>query len=346
MESVGRVLPPHRTAVPRLTAAVGAVGLTLALSAGPASAGDYHSGGTLVCGECHTNGKTLSRQDANSICLSCHGSAAIAAPGVLEVNLGGLPRQAGALNRPGGLRHFTGHTLGSPDRAPGGTWAPGAGGLVCTDCHAAHGEPGQHRNMVLRPGTAETDRRITYGSGSTNDRTKDVWLRGSATMAERYAADNVRFNQPDPTRSAYAAWCQGCHTLFHGAAGAVNMGGMVGGDAGRPWERHPTVGVSVGARGERHSSFARYASLTNRVPTLSRSGAWPAPDNAVSCMSCHKAHGNRNPFGLLYTSGRGQLTEEGDTGGGHYIDLCHQCHTEGIGTGPFAGSSGIAARRR
>ena len=330
----------------RLSAAAGAIGLALACSAGPASAGDYHSGGTLVCGECHTNGKALSRQDANSICLSCHGTAATAAPGALEVNLGGLPRQAGALNGPGGPHHFTGHTLGSPDRAPGGTWAPAAGGLVCTDCHAAHGEPAQHRNLVLRPGTAEMDRRITYGSGSTNDRTKDVWLRRSTTMAERYAADNVRFNQPDSTRSAYAAWCQGCHTLFHGAAGAVNMGGMAGGDAGRPWERHPTVGVTVGARGERHSSFARYASLTNRVPTLSRSGTWPAADNAVSCMSCHKAHGNRNPFGLLYTSGRGQLTEEGDTAGGHYIDLCQQCHTQGVEAGPFAGSSGVAARRR
>jgi len=37
----------------------------------------------------------------------------------------------------------------------------------------------------------------------------------------------------------------------------------------------------------------------NRAQTLSASGRWPAPDNTVSCMSCHKAHGNRNPFGLL-----------------------------------------------
>jgi hypothetical protein len=108
------------------------------------------------------------------------------------------------------------------------------------------------------------------------------------------------------------------------------MGGMFGGEAGRPWLRHPTVGVAVGARGNRHSSAIRYASLGNRVPAMSPSGFWPAPDNAVSCMSCHKAHGNRNPFGLLYMSGAGQLTEEGDTGGGRYIHLCQQCHTQGL----------------
>ena len=322
----------------RLSAALGAMsaGIVLALIGGPAAAGDYHTGSTIVCGDCHTTGKALSRLDANNVCLSCHGNVASTAPGVLDMNPGGLPRQAGALNGMGGLPHFTGHTLGSGDQAPGGRWAAGAGGLGCTDCHAAHGEPGQYRNVVLRPGTADTDRRITYSTGAVNDRTKDVWQRPSVTAAGRYAAANVRFNQPDATIAAYAAWCQGCHTLLHGAAGASNMGGMFGGDLGRPWMRHPTMGVAVGALGNRHSSFARYVSLANRVPTLSRSGSWPAADNAVSCMSCHKAHGNRNPFGLLYMSGHGQLTEEGDSEGGRYIDLCHQCHTQGIEAGPSA----------
>lgn len=316
----------------RLMAVLGTVGtiLSLGLLAGPASAGDYHVGDTLVCTECHRNGQRLSRPDVNGTCLSCHGAAAVNVPGVLGPNPSGVPRQAGALNGIGTLGHHTGHTLGSPDQAPGGTWTAGAGGMTCTDCHAAHGQPDQYRNLVLRPGTAATDRPITYASGPANDLTRDVWLGPSPTMAGRYAADNVRFNQPDPTRSAYAAWCQGCHTQFHGAAGAPNMGGMFGGEVGRGWIRHPTVGVAVGARGDRHSSFARYASLGNRVQTLSPSGVWPARDNAVSCMSCHKAHGNRNPFGLLYMSGRGRLTEEGDTGGGTYIHLCRQCHTEGL----------------
>jgi Doubled CXXCH motif (Paired_CXXCH_1) len=305
--------------------------LLLGSAAGPVSAGAYHTGDTAICGDCHTKGKRLSHQDANEVCLSCHGRAPTNAPGVLEANPSGVVRQAGALNGMGGmLPAHVGHTLGGPDRAPGGAWAPSAGGMTCTDCHAAHGEAGQYRNLLLRPGAAESDRRITYASGPSNDPTKDVWLRPSPTMAGRYAAENVHFNQPDLRLSAYAAWCQGCHARFHGAPGTPNMGGMAGGENGNAWVRHPTVGVAVGARGDRHSSFARYASLGNRVQTLSPSASWPALDNAVSCMSCHKAHGNRNPFGLLYMSGRGQLTEEGDTGGGKYINLCQQCHQQGL----------------
>ena len=323
----------------RMIATIVAAGICLCfgLLAATADAGDYHVGATLVCADCHKNGKRLTRQDANETCLSCHGNAATSAPGVLDVNASGTPRQAGPLNGAGGsLRDHTGHTLGSSDPAPGGTWAPGAGGMACTDCHAAHGQAGQYRNLVLRPGTAEADRQISYSMGQANDRTRDVWLRPAPTMAGRYAVENARFNQPDPTRSAYAAWCQGCHTQFHGAAGSSNMGGMFGGEVGRPWLRHPTVGVPVGARGDSHSSYTRYASLGNRVPTLSPSGAWPARDNAVSCMSCHKAHGNRNPFGLLFMSGRGQITEEGDTGGGKYVHLCQQCHSQGMESGPLA----------
>lgn len=298
---------------------------------GVARAGDYHVGNTLVCAECHKSGFKISRQEVYSVCVSCHGGATADAPAVLAANPSGLPRQAGALNGiGGGLSHITGHTLGSPDQAPGGSWSAAMGGLTCTDCHAAHGEARQYRNLKLRPGTADTDRRITYSSGPVNDRTKDVWLTPATTLAGRYAAQQVAFNQPDVRQAAYAAWCQGCHSALHGAAGSASMGGMFGGEIGRGWLRHPTVGVGVGARGDRHSSFLRYASLANRVPTLSPSGSWPDRDNAVSCMSCHKGHGNRNPFGLLYMSGQGSLTEEGDTGGGRYVQLCQQCHAQGL----------------
>ncbi|HEY7678378.1 MAG TPA: hypothetical protein VIG69_15000, partial [Candidatus Methylomirabilis sp.] len=220
----------------RFTVTLRAFGFVLlcGLGAGSAGAGDYHVGATSACGDCHKNGTSISRQDVNGVCLSCHGATATDAPAVLATNPSGIPRQGGALNGMGGLPHGAGHTLGSPNHAPGGIWTPGAGGLICTDCHAAHGEPAQYRNLVLRPGAAPTDRRITYKSGPANDRTKDVWVKPAATVAGRYAADSVRFNQPDSTQSAYAAWCQGCHTLFHGPAGASNMGGMSGGEVGRP----------------------------------------------------------------------------------------------------------------
>ena len=47
-----------------------------------------------------------------------------------------------------------------------------------------------------------------------------------------------------------------------------------------------------------------------------------------SCMSCHKGHGNANPFGLIFMTGSGaNVTENGD--GGVYKDLCRQCHVQG-----------------
>ena len=30
----------------------------------------------------------------------------------------------------------------------------------------------------------------------------------------------------------------------------------------------------------------------------------------LSCMSCHKAHGNKNAFGLIFMKGTGTRTEE------------------------------------
>ena len=160
--------------------------------------------------------------------------------------------------------------------------------------------------------------------GPKNDLSKDVWVRAGLMGPEKYDARYIAFNQPLPGQSAYAAWCQGCHTAFHGSLGSANMGGMNG------WKRHPTADARIGGGRRQATSFDRYAGLINRVPTLSASGNWPGSDNSVSCMSCHKAHGNGNPFGLLFMAGGGTLNENGDSRGMAYMDLCHQCHTQGI----------------
>jgi hypothetical protein len=305
-----------------------ALAVCAALASGATSArgGDYHAGDSLVCGECHDGARTPVRSGINALCLSCHGTSKRKAPLVTGTSRAGTARQAGALNGIGSsLPHATGHTLGAATPAPGGVWAPGPGGLACTDCHAAHGDPAQYRNLVLRPGTASGDRRVSYVVAPADDRTKDVWIRSSRDTLGRFASENVRFNQPDPGRSAYAEWCQGCHTDSMEANSPRKGDGV----RDRAWLRHPTSGITIGADGDRHSSFVRWASLPNGVQTLSASGRWPSPDNVVSCMSCHKAHGNRNPFGLLYAAGRGEPTEEGDTGGSRLEDTCHQCHVEG-----------------
>lgn len=342
-------------------AAVALVGLVR-----PAAAGDFHSGPSLICSDCHvahysqTHGYTLFgitvplgaagpyenllRNDVNDLCLTCHDSQSFA-PDVFGLNGGmAIVRQAGALNvAPGhgrlndaGYDVSDGHTLWSTATAPGGTFSNTAG-LECVDCHEQHGQDaGQFRNLwtSTQPGNKFENKNLTYAVG-VNDAAKDVYER----TARGYAIANVDFNEPSTTASAYGAWCASCHVNFHGAGGVPNMGGTSGG-AGQqnpvnatPWVRHPTADVNIGnnASATYVSSLTQFNSHTNRVKVMDSQGLWNglAGDNTVtpSCMSCHKGHGNKNPFGLIYMAGTGTVNEEGD--GGLYKDLCRQCHVQG-----------------
>jgi len=317
---------------------------TLGLFKGECDAGLHHTKSDGACSDCHkprvegqfslvlvslaTTGTRPSvpvPTDVNRTCLGCHGGKV--EPSVVFGASGNVIRQAGFLRASGGPMH-TGHTLGSTERAPGGTWTPGPEGLVCTDCHDPHGENGQYRNLVLRPGSATEDRRIAFVLGVINDPSKDVWIKSGLDGTGKYDARNIYFNQPQEGRSAYGDWCQGCHTNMHAGATSRPAGA-------RGWRRHPTSDARIGSRGfAARSNLSRFSNLDNRVPTMSASGQWPGRDNTPSCMSCHKAHGNANPFGLLYMAGQGQLTEDGDSRGQTPIDLCHQCHTQGLSARP------------
>jgi len=327
-----------------------------------AVAGDFHNGTTLICSDCHVahysqqHGYTvgglytplgpggpfpnLLRDDDNKVCLACHNGSSFA-PDVFGVN-GGVPmvREAGGLNvasghllsNDPGYDIIDGHTLYSTDPPPGlGTsaYVASAIGLRCIDCHAQHGTT-NYRNLLNR-GLFAGDT-VSYAI-STNDLTKDVFEHAAAT----YDIGSVDFNEPDTRNSHYAQWCSGCHKDFHGKGGDANMGGLAGGvtsSNATPWKRHPVADVNIGESGASStyiSSLARYAGLTNKVKVMDSQGLWTGTgaDNTLtpSCFSCHRAHGTMNAFGLIFMSGTGTVTEEGD--GGVYKDLCRQCHTEG-----------------
>jgi hypothetical protein len=331
-------------------------------AAGAPRVGEYHEGVTLNCSDCHvmhpgprprglepdSPGTVafvggLLREDVNELCLSCHDGSrrAIDVLGVNQGRRANTLRQAGSLNRLGrdGLAG-TGHTLDSLDAAPGSSpaWRPeeenGAGkGLNCINCHAPHGSPGPHRAYRnLRddagnnpPGAGL----VTYNDlPGTNDLSRDVFVR----RALRYGEQDVDFNEPDPKDSAMGRFCAGCHDLFHGSPGSPQIGGE-GGGARSGFLRHPSAGVSLGGGREGASSHSLFASRANRVKMMSEIGVWDPPGRDVSptCITCHKAHGNGNAFGLIFRSGRGVPTEDGDTAGGTLEHLCAQCH--GLGPG-------------
>jgi hypothetical protein len=288
----------------------------------------------------------LLRDEVNNLCLSCHDQAGIAPDVLGAANGGNGPtdvRLAGYLNRLGveGLP-ATGHTLDSLDTAPGSDppWkaedANGAGeGLNCINCHHQHGYAGfghptgsQYRNLTSSPGNG-SGAFVTYNNDTigTNDLTRDVFER---QMAE-YDEGVVDWNEPDTTESAIGNWCGGCHTNFHGTPGdTATVGGEPDGAGYSSFLRHPTAGVNIGAIGSGHSDLADFAAHTNRVKVMSEVGVWDPPGSDVTptCVSCHKAHGNGNAFGLIYRSGTGTLTENGDTNGTQLEHLCGQCHVQ------------------
>jgi hypothetical protein len=56
--------------------------------------------------------------------------------------------------------------------------------------------------------------------------------------------------------------------------------------------------------------------------------AWVAPaDLTPTCVTCHKAHGNGNAFGVVYMTGNAPRSESGD--GTRTTNLCKVCHVQG-----------------
>jgi hypothetical protein len=352
---------------PKILTALVVVAL-IVLAAPVLIAGDYHYGSSLVCQECHVmhfsqshgynpNGggittplsltgphEYLLRNEVNALCLACHDGAG-AYPDVLEDPSITIVRQGGALNQDGASPYFiqTGHTLDSTDVAMGSDppWS-NSDGFNCTDCHEPHGDPdgavdvsgspiyNVYRNLRTDAGNADVETptlsdlvNVSYAY-TTNDFAKDVFETGPAL----YDVSNVFFNEPVSTKSAMAEWCKKCHTNFHGAKG----GDEVGGTGGIQWLRHPSADADIGAQGGTHSDNAIYADKTNKVKVMDPDdGIAPdgSGDETPFCLSCHKAHGNQNAFGLIYMSGEGAVTEEGDDGT-QEAHLCHQCHGQGV----------------
>lgn len=323
-------------------------------------AGDFHSGTSLICSDCHVMHYSQShgynedgsgtwtpladgphgyllRDDINDLCLACHNGQAWA-PDVFEAHGNGYVRQAGALNEEGGNGLYpppTGHTLNSTDVAPGSDPAwNNPDGLTCVDCHAAHGGNlggDSYRNLGGFGTAVGSSTWISYSVG-TNDLTTWVFEDDdSGADADHYGMGAITFNEPDQTKSAYGDFCKGCHTNFHGDVGGAEIGGS--NTPPEHFHRHPANGVEIGALGGGHSSLTQFTGHTNQVqvmsPTGQRAGAYDGTDTELtpSCMSCHKGHGNQNAFGLIYMSGTGTVTEEGD--GGMYRDMCRQCHRQG-----------------
>lgn len=363
------------------------------LAIGIVYAGEYHNGDLLRCADCHTMHQSqqhdydgtnnpqdftnpttevyLLKEKVADLCLTCHDSATTPqdAPDVVgnDTSLAGpwaaggdtpTYRSAGALNKDGvtvdtNYSDWMGHSLGSTDTAPGGTFA-NAEGLTCTDCHNPHGWPADntdvggtliastYRNLVNNTFGGVS---ISYQLNTTNDTGKDVWIN-SAPGTNSYERNSINLNEPWEATgqggSGMGSFCKGCHTDFHGEPGdGTTVGGTELNVGLGDWEkfiRHPTAGVDIGELGGGHSSLTQWQSTLFRVRAMAPTGDWGSrgvaltgtvgDDHTPTCTTCHMAHGNQKTFGLIMARGTAEFGEDGDAAG-VMQDLCRQCHVQG-----------------
>ena len=315
--------------------------------------------------------EALLRAEPNDLCLSCHENQTFA-PDVLHANTNGGVRQAGALNDGSDPDYpeTSGHTLGSTATPRGfvaGKYGPTASysydpavGLECVHCHTPHGSgrggndistatstagvsDNPYRNLLSMRGVVVSFEKKATGTPTVSlgaDTVIRKWYGdGVSTLAERYDHSNVDFLEPVADNSGMAAFCKGCHAQFHGNSTTENTAEMWD-TADAAWLRHPAAEGNISAN--------TFKTKVNRVKVMSPTGdwgptdgsAWTAPsDLTPTCITCHKGHGNKNPFGLVYMgngSTAGGITEEGDADGtqpavdgGGARKLCKQCHGMG-----------------
>ena len=309
----------------------------------------------------------LLKAPVNQLCLACHDGQSFA-PDVLAINFNPPPsqgREAGALNDPAQgapYDQWKGHTLGSTGVPPG--WDPVAAGvpvaqqydnskgLTCTSCHLQHGSSTVYRNLGPRTAAFQP----TFQMNTANDTTKDVWVNIASTYVAgsgvagtfnpQYDRANISFNKNVVTPPAGSTlqssnridtFCSQCHGDFHGGPGDTSVGATPAALDG--FIRHPTSVVVMGQSSAQgyggHSSLTRFQANTTKVKVYASAADYS--DASPGCVTCHKSHGNQNPFGLIFlnrnatsvdeqggwATGQPQSTQEG------LRNLCGQCHGQG-----------------
>jgi hypothetical protein len=269
---------------------------------------------------------------------------------------------------------YDGHTLGSTATPPGGSaLSDPLGCASCHNVHGYMGPRtstmtdiagnafvevnGSYRNLEpLNKFFGPPAIYVSYEYGTATNGA-DVY---EVTQAE-YDAWEVNLQEPTPTDSGFATWCGSCHGDFHGAdvTAAPYLAADASGDGGQynHFNKHPASTSNIGANqpvSGGYSSLTLFAGHNYRVRVMDPESDWGAPldgtpwaidldtdglptsnlDLTATCLSCHKAHGTTQPFGLIYLDGavddiQTTAGENGSQGGNAgYRALCGQCHVQ------------------
>ncbi|MFQ6008486.1 MAG: hypothetical protein ACE5K8_05975 [Candidatus Zixiibacteriota bacterium] len=313
----------------------------------------YHNGSTLLCAQCHVMHASqqhphddqpvpdpfgsfpqaftptpplLKAFDPVALCLTCHDNVA-GIPDVVGTDVNGLSsRSAGFFGEPG-IDNARGHKLEyGLDTSPGfglcmrchfgGTFETAS--VSCIDCHNPHGN-GRPRNLqwasdpggepqfglLENPGAAGLARyetaNVAYGT------TNDVNLREVTNMCLdcHHVFTGQQYNDPD------ANGIHNRHPSYDSERGDPNniaQGAADGTTDPAHWESGTGAGFLITGR----IRFVNDGATDFAAATVVDAGI-----NGVFCLSCHKAHGGNNAFGLLWDPVSG-VNGEG----------CDQCHNK------------------
>jgi hypothetical protein len=278
------------------------------------------------------------------VCATCHDGQDWA-PDVIGDNDNGYARSAGGVREGvvGG-----GHKIGSTVRPPGYNSAalgadlyPAGSTLECASCHSPHGGT-SYRNLVgyawKGPLGANASKITPTVAKGAFDATKDVTILGADTyvfgtsdMADYYGKDKTVYSRAETpiifnagsSSNRMDQFCGVCHGAFHGG---IATDGSVGDNT--DFVRHPTSVVTMAdaAHGSPNTTFtSKFGDKNLKVYQVAAT-----PSNVTDspgCVSCHKAHGSNNPFGLIYPNRTAiDATEDGT---GTFKDLCKSCHSMG-----------------
>lgn len=279
----------------------------------------------------------------DDVCASCHDGQTWA-PDVIGDNFNSYVRSAGGVKADTTVTTGGGHQIGSTVRPPGynGTAVNNyfsTGPLECFSCHSPHGGtafrnlgPYQMRSTI---GFATAGAVMpTVAKSLTFDATKDVTVAaatrtwgtdlpgyyGNDKVAYGRAADGAEITFAGVKSSnRYDHFCGVCHGNFHGGeVGASPVADATG------FIKHPTSMVLISGASTTVWGAQKGAQTLKVYTPDGLSGTNSSP----GCVTCHKAHGNNNPFALIFPDrvGGTPTTEEGI---GIYKDLCKSCHSMG-----------------